>query len=297
MEITPFKLFGLKNDDYQLEVQLFISARCVCLAWIIVNTVFTFLKKRTPNEVASFQTVYGLYTSLIVMVCQIISIHNNVVLLNVIPFSIDDLNKPEVMDAFWQIRGTAYNFKIMVFLDSICVFFCIVGMITMLRNVIKAIDSSLNAIQSGAGLLVMILVIWLVYVFGLTCWSVSLYGMHDGRYSTMLNAKLHSYYNSAFINQDGNLHGHEEFHSRAEFFSSCMIALMFYFLQVIFIVSAFQAIMSQEYSFCLKAESVPPVTQNGAYEVDPHLEVPIRNTVELKWQEFVDWIIKWYPRK
>ena len=113
----------------------------------------------------------------------------------------------------------------------------------------------------------------------------------------MLNAKLHSYYNSAFINQDGNLHGHEEFHSRAEFVSASLIALMFYFLQVIFIISAFQAIMSQEYSFCMKASSLPPVTQNGAYEVDPNLEVPIRETVELKWQEFVDWLIKWYPRK
>ena len=76
-----------------------------------------------------------------------------------------------------------------------------------------------------------------------------------------------------------------------------MIAFIFYFLQVIFIVSVFQAIMSQEYSFCLKAESVPPLTQKSAYEVETHLEVPIRNTVELKWQEFVDWIIKWYPRK
>lgn len=54
LEITPFLIYGLMNDETRTRVILLTVARCFCLVWIIINTVFTIRKKKTPNEAVSW---------------------------------------------------------------------------------------------------------------------------------------------------------------------------------------------------------------------------------------------------
>ena len=120
-----------------------IIIRCICLAWIIINSLITGYKKKvlsTLNEVFSLQTVYSLYFSVMIMIMQIISIHYSILLVSDLPFSLDQLNDPGIIDTFWMVRGLAFYFKQVEFIDTICIFFCWANLILLSRNFFTSID-------------------------------------------------------------------------------------------------------------------------------------------------------------
>lgn len=190
-----------------------------------------------------------------------------------------------------MMRGLALDFKNSVYLDSICVFFCIANMIMLLRKLSEPIDQALNAIQSGAGLKTLLLVVWLFQVIGLACFNLLLYGPLDERYSSLLVSVIHTFYNPGILDIDF------EFSTVYQFFWNCVIWVMFYFLNVIFIISAMQAIVVKEYNFNLKANSEPAVNEKGEYVVNPEQPPELSLTLKQSWKDFVLWAVNWLPDK
>ena len=118
--------------------------------------------------------------------------------------------------------------------------------------------------------------IWMFYMFGLTCFTISVFGNLDERFRYLGISYIHIFYNSALINPSNS--NDVEANSRSFFLSfqvwliACVIGIFFYYFQGIFLISSFQAITSFEYSFCLMARSFPAVNKDGEYVIDPKLK-------------------------
>ena len=93
LQVTPFKIYGMKNEDNIQLVRFYLVLRCLCVLWVIANSFVTWgFKKKSLNDKTSFQAVNDLYMSMVLMVCQLISIYYTIFMLNTIPFAIDDLD-------------------------------------------------------------------------------------------------------------------------------------------------------------------------------------------------------------
>ena len=86
------------------------------------------------------------------------------------------------------------------------------------------------------------------------------------------------------------------FNSKTEFFWGLILTLMYYFLTIVFIMSAHQGIMINEFNFCEKARNEPAVNKDGNYEVDPNQDQEISVTAKVWWKYFVLWLVSWTPK-
>ena len=109
-------------------------------------------------------------------------------------FTLEDISEPEVMNVFWMLRGVAYEFKFLIFVDSISVFFCAAQILMLLRDVIKAFDKMLNNLQSAAGILVTFLFSITFTIYGISMFNMSIYGIYLENYHDALTSFLYTLY-------------------------------------------------------------------------------------------------------
>lgn len=69
------------------------------------------------------------------MICQAITTGITGNLLIGLEFSIEKLDEDTTKDVFWMTSKLAYEYKVMVFLDSFSVFLCAAILLTLSRNV------------------------------------------------------------------------------------------------------------------------------------------------------------------
>ena len=132
--------------------------------------------------------------------------------------------------------------------------------------------------------------IWMLFIFGLTCFTISILGNLDVRYSGNLriSSYIHIFSNSALINPSNSKdYFRLNFMDFWEGLAVCAMGIFSYFLQRIFLLSWFQAITVFEYSFCLRANSFLSVGKDGKYvKEDPRLKDKETTTFRLKIKKY-----------
>ena len=109
-----------------------IWLKCLGIIWILLNTFRTCMKEKSIPQALSLQAFYGWYINIIVVGMQIASVNIMVRLTySPLPFSLEQIHDESVSEKFWLTRGLARDFRLMTFLDSICIFLLFLNIIAL----------------------------------------------------------------------------------------------------------------------------------------------------------------------
>ena len=288
--ISPFKIFGMHSQDQIDLVSTYMSLRIFCIMWMFVNCIITWLvKKKSLNEKFSFQTFFDIYITVMLMICQAITTGITGNLLIGLEFSIEKLDEDTTKDVFWMTSKLAYEYKVMVFLDSFSVFLCAAILLTLSRNVSTQIDKVLNTSQMSVWLFIRIFLFFLGLSFGLTCFNMSIFGNTDQRYRNLLTAFIHSFYNIALLDLKDKVVNNLD-----QFIWIFINAIAYYWITAIFMIGISQAIVSSEYVFCEKGSEFPAVKEDGTWDKTV-IDTDIVTKLKQGGRKLLFWSISWLP--
>jgi len=202
------------------------------------------------------QNFYGWYLDVVIICCQLVAFTNTTNLLGTVDWKISELSEPKVANKFLILSGLAREYKSMVYMDSLCVFLAMFKTISLLRNILPFIDKALNNLQSGASMLLLFSLYWVGTIFGVSLFTMSIYGNTDTRFSTFLSAFAYTLFKS-FDDSSGDVLSLEGF------IWIFINAIVLYFLTVIYMASMISAIIVREHGSCEMSRSYPQVDNQG----------------------------------
>ena len=148
------------------------------------------------------QNFYGWYSDVVIIFFQIISFTYTINFLTAVPWKISQISDPLVRDSFWLMRGLANNYKLIIFADSVAVFLSAVKIIFLIRNKSALLDKMLTNLQSGAGMYTFFVLVWAGSIFGVACFSMSIYGTSDHHFSNPLSAFTNTLHQPIVLDRD-----------------------------------------------------------------------------------------------
>ena len=261
VDVEPFIVFGMLDEDTKAKAQAFSLLRVFLILWIAGNSIATMRNNRSLNELFSSQTLYGMYNSVLILGAQfysLISLWN----LQSRPFGVDEVATKEVVESFWMFSSLSADFRDVVFLDSACVLLCVANVIMHFRRKVFFINLWLNALQTGAPLLVMWSISWQLLFTGVTLLNMAMFGNQSLKYKDFWNATIYSFYAPGLLANDTTA---ELYSSTKESFMLILAYILFYFIMAVYLLSSFMAVAVREHVFCEMTNFEPAVDGNGNY--------------------------------
>lgn len=114
--------------------QLFVM-RIVMTIWLGLITLKTMMKRETLNEIFSSQTFFDTYLSVSLLFLQISVLVHQFTQFSKFPTEPSTITDEDISSQFWLMRGFAYRFYQILFLDSLSLCVTFTNLLTLLRHI------------------------------------------------------------------------------------------------------------------------------------------------------------------
>lgn len=150
VEVTPFPLLKKENATATIILKMLL------MLWLLALSIGTLCRKKNIHYVLSKFSIYGLATTVLLLILLIMSMMDTFRLMNYWPFEMSQLDDQSVLSKYYASLNAARMFKHMIYVDSVVTLLASINMVALCRYVWPAIDQMLNILQSTDSLLLSI---------------------------------------------------------------------------------------------------------------------------------------------